>query len=161
MSFAPTELGFAGVAVSARGVVCLQLADDLALAKACLREALPNADLQEVGDEGLEGLLHSLHTDQTPAVPLDLQGTPFQVEVWLGLTQTRWGQTLSYSELTRSLGRPESAVRAVAGAVAANPIAVLVPCHRVLRRDGGLGGFRWGIARKRRLLAREGRLSLF
>lgn len=87
-------------------------------------------------------------------VALDLEGTPFQQRVWRHLQAVPPGATTTYGELARRLGRPR-AVRAVGRAVAANPAAVLVPCHRVVRADGGLGGFRWGVDRKRRMLAAE------
>ncbi len=87
-------------------------------------------------------------------LPLDLCGTPFQQAVWTQLRAIPPGQTLSYTALASRLGRPR-AVRAVAAACAANPVAVAVPCHRVLRQDGRLAGYRWGLARKQALLARE------
>jgi AraC family transcriptional regulator, regulatory protein of adaptative response / methylated-DNA-[protein]-cysteine methyltransferase len=89
-------------------------------------------------------------------VPLDMRGTAFQRRVWRALRKIRSGQTASYREVARAIGRPR-ATRAVAQACAANPVAVIVPCHRVIRNDGGLGGFRWGLARKRQLLRRESR----
>lgn len=90
--------------------------------------------------------------------PLDFQGTPFQRRVWERLCAIPVGATATYSSLARELGDPD-ALRAVAGACAANPLAVIIPCHRVLRSDGGLGGYRWGIERKRALLLREGALG--
>jgi AraC family transcriptional regulator of adaptative response/methylated-DNA-[protein]-cysteine methyltransferase len=88
------------------------------------------------------------------SLPLDLWGTAFQVRVWCKLRDIPRGRTKSYSELARELGAPRAA-RAVASACAKNPLAVLVPCHRVLRKDGALGGYRWGLGVKRALLARE------
>jgi AraC family transcriptional regulator of adaptative response/methylated-DNA-[protein]-cysteine methyltransferase len=90
-------------------------------------------------------------------LPLDLRGTAFQHRVWQALRRIRPGSTLSYGELARRLGMPASA-RAVAGAVAANPAAVAIPCHRVVRRDGSPSGYRWGVTRKRALLEREARM---
>lgn len=87
-------------------------------------------------------------------VPLDIRGTAFQHRVWQALCKVPAGATVSYAELARRIGKP-LAVRAVAGACAANPIAVAVPCHRVVRADGDLSGYRWGVERKRALLARE------
>ncbi|MCH8178950.1 MAG: methylated-DNA--[protein]-cysteine S-methyltransferase [Proteobacteria bacterium] len=87
--------------------------------------------------------------------PLEVaQGTPFQQQVWQALRQIPVGQTVSYAELAQRIGQPRAA-RAVALACAANPLAVAVPCHRVVRSDGGLSGYRWGEARKQRLLERE------
>lgn len=89
-------------------------------------------------------------------LPLDLRGTPFQRRVWRALRRIRPGTTVTYAELAGRVGRP-SAVRAVARACAANPLALLIPCHRVVRSDGKLGGYRWGAARKRLLLEFEAR----
>jgi AraC family transcriptional regulator of adaptative response/methylated-DNA-[protein]-cysteine methyltransferase len=89
-----------------------------------------------------------------PDVPLDLQGTPFQRRVWDALRQVPRGRLTTYADLATAIGSP-AAVRAVAGACAANPVAVLVPCHRVRRRDGGWAGYRWGRQRKQRLVAAE------
>ena len=87
-------------------------------------------------------------------LPLDMRGTAFQQRVWQALRKIPPGETLSYAELARRIGAPR-AVRAVAGACASNPLAVAIPCHRVVRRDGALAGYRWGIERKRALLERE------
>jgi len=88
------------------------------------------------------------------ALPLDLQGSAFQQQVWMALRDIPAGSTISYRNLAGRIGRPK-AVRAVATACAANPVAVIVPCHRVIRSDGNLGGYHWGIERKRALLDRE------
>ena len=88
------------------------------------------------------------------AFELDLRGTAFQRQVWQALRQVPPGATISYLDLARRLGNP-TAVRAVAQACGANPVAVAIPCHRVVRGDGGLGGYHWGIERKRALLAQE------
>jgi len=89
-----------------------------------------------------------------PHLKLDPQGTPFQQQVWSALRQIPVGKTITYQALAERIGSPR-AVRAVAGACAANPIAVLIPCHRVVRSDGGLSGYRWGVQRKRALLESE------
>jgi AraC family transcriptional regulator of adaptative response/methylated-DNA-[protein]-cysteine methyltransferase len=97
------------------------------------------------------------HIDDTQvplAAPLDLQGTPFQIRVWKALREIAPGERKSYSELAESLGNPK-AVRAVGSACARNTIAVLVPCHRVVRKDGSLSGYRWGVQRKAALLEKE------
>ena len=88
------------------------------------------------------------------SLPLDVRGTAFQERVWQALSRIPPGETANYTELARRIGAPRS-VRAVAGACAANPLAVAIPCHRVVRRDGGLSGYRWGVERKRALLERE------
>ena len=87
-------------------------------------------------------------------LPLDVRGTAFQQRVWQALREIPAGETVSYAEIARRIGAP-NAVRAVAGACAANPLAVAIPCHRVVRNDGGLSGYRWGVERKRALLDRE------
>ncbi len=87
-------------------------------------------------------------------LPLDIRGTAFQHRVWSALREIPAGKTATYAEIAKRIGKPE-AVRAVAGACAANKIAVAIPCHRVVRTDGSLSGYRWGVERKRRLLERE------
>jgi AraC family transcriptional regulator of adaptative response/methylated-DNA-[protein]-cysteine methyltransferase len=89
-------------------------------------------------------------------LPLDVRATAFQSRVWAALRRIPPGVTRSYGEIAGALGRPKAA-RAVAKACASNPVAVVVPCHRVVRSDGGLGGYRWGLNRKKRLLDREKR----
>jgi len=88
------------------------------------------------------------------ALPLDLQGTAFQQRVWRELTRIPRGETITYAELAKRIGAP-GAVRAVGSACGANPTALVVPCHRVIRSDGGLGGYRWGLERKATLLQSE------
>ncbi|MFY8215824.1 MAG: methylated-DNA--[protein]-cysteine S-methyltransferase, partial [Chthoniobacterales bacterium] len=92
----------------------------------------------------------------TPDVPVDVTGTPFQHAVWDFLRTIPRGSTVSYQEVARGIARP-NAVRAVAGACANNSVAILIPCHRVIRGNGDLAGYRWGLDRKRALLAMEGR----
>jgi O-6-methylguanine DNA methyltransferase len=87
-------------------------------------------------------------------LPVDVNGTPFQLRVWQELRAIPYGETRTYSEVARSLGQP-SAARAVARACATNRVALLIPCHRVVREDGSLGGYRWGLDRKRALLDAE------
>lgn len=102
-----------------------------------------------------KGILEHLRDTRAPlGVPLDFRGTPFQVRVWKALREIPAGERRTYSELAASIGSPK-AVRAVGSACGQNAIAVLIPCHRVTRKDGGLGGYRWGLERKRTLLANE------
>lgn len=89
-------------------------------------------------------------------IPLDLRGTSFQKSVWLALQKIPYGQTTDYTQIAQRIGKPKS-VRAVAAACGANPVSVLIPCHRVLRKDGSLSGYRWGVERKQKLLERESR----
>ncbi|MGE5320676.1 MAG: methylated-DNA--[protein]-cysteine S-methyltransferase, partial [Hyphomicrobiaceae bacterium] len=90
-----------------------------------------------------------------PDIPLDIRGTAFQYKVWEALRRIPRGETRTYRQIAAEINRPK-AVRAVASAIASNPVAVIVPCHRVVRTDGGLGGYRWGLQRKERLLHSEG-----
>ena len=114
-------------------------------------------------DDGADAWLRELiarvarevgHPGRDHSIPLDLRGTVFQWKVWHALQEIPAGETRSYTALARALGSPR-AVRAVAGACAANKVAVVVPCHRVIREDGSLGGYRWGLPLKERLLATE------
>ncbi len=102
-----------------------------------------------------ERLVDGLATAEAFDLPLAPEGTAFQQRVWQALREIPAGATASYSEIARRIGSPRAA-RAVAGACAANPIAMLIPCHRVCRQDGSLSGYRWGVERKRRLLVAEG-----
>ena len=118
----------------------------------------PNAELRE-GDpdfcQQMAEIFAHLDDSRRPvSLPLDLQGTAFQLQVWQALRQIPAGETRSYRQVAEHIGQPR-AVRAVAGACAANSLAVIVPCHRVVREDGALSGYRWGTARKAQLLARE------
>lgn len=155
-------LGEFVVAATDRGVCAVSLgedADDLVRELECKFERATLVG----GDVEFEQLVARVVTcldDPSIAVdfPLDIRGTAFQRRVWTALADIPSGSTVSYAELARSLGAPRSA-RAVASACASNRLAVLVPCHRVVRRDGGVGGYRWGVERKARLLAREGARS--
>ena len=100
-----------------------------------------------------DSVVRAVDTGATPAVPLDIRGTAFQERVWQVLRSIPAGENLSYSELAERVG---SAPRAVARACASNALAVVIPCHRVVRQGGELAGYRWGVERKRKLLVREG-----
>ena len=123
-----------------------------------LRARFPNARLVAADGAMREWVVQTVAFIDLPKgafrLPLDIQGTAFQHKVWDALRNIPFGETASYGDIARSIGAP-SATRAVANACGANPAAVAVPCHRVLRSDGGLGGYRWGIERKRLLLQRE------
>ncbi len=153
-----TPLGWALVAASRRGICMTGLADDRDNLAAALRDRFPGAAItgEDAGlGEWARQILRCIAAPgETPDLPLDIRGTAFQARVWRALQKIPLGQTATYSEIAAAVGRPK-AVRAVAGACAANPLAVLVPCHRVVRKDGDLGGYRWGLARKRALLERE------
>ena len=120
-----------------------------------IEDSLPEGVLEDPSLSCAVSLWFAGDDSALAALPVIWSGTPFQVAVWQALRGIGWGQTVSYGELARALGKPASAARAVGGAVAANPLALAVPCHRVLPAGGGVGGFRWGAARKARLLALE------
>jgi AraC family transcriptional regulator of adaptative response/methylated-DNA-[protein]-cysteine methyltransferase len=151
-------LGSILVAASEKGVCAILLGDDPEALARDLQERFPNAELIG-GDADFEGLVaHVVGFVETPAVgldlPLDIRGTAFQQRVWNALRKIPLGATATYTEIARRIGRPKS-VRAVARACGANPLAVAIPCHRVIRTDGSPSGYRWGIARKMALLERE------
>lgn len=156
---APSALGWIGVAASDRGVCMVAFGDDRDGLHRAVADRFPRAVLHE-GDAQFAAWVRRVVAlvDRPSAaldLPLDMRGTLFQRRVWHALRQVSPGTTVTYSELARRVGKPR-AVRAVAAACAANDLAVVVPCHRAIRRDGGLAGYRWGIERKRALLAREG-----
>jgi AraC family transcriptional regulator of adaptative response/methylated-DNA-[protein]-cysteine methyltransferase len=157
----PCSLGQALVAATERGICALFFADRPGRLEPELRGRFPRATVQPAGagDQDLERLSAAVvalvdTAGVAPDVPLDLVGTAFQQRVWRALRDIPRGTTTTYAELARRIGAPR-AVRAVGTACGANPVAVAVPCHRVVRGDGGLGGYRWGLGRKRALLARE------
>ena len=152
------SLGSILVAASDQGVCAILLGDDPEVLVRDLQDRFPRAQLIG-GDAEFEGLVaRVVGLVEAPGLgldlPLDVRGTAFQQRVWQTLREIPAGQTASYSEVARRIGAPAS-VRAVAHAVASNPLAVAIPCHRVVRTDGALAGYRWGIERKRALLERE------
>jgi len=153
-----TPLGWALVAATGRGICMTALGDDRDSLGAALRQRFPaaaviaeDAGLKEWADRIVRFITAP---DQNLDLPLDIRGTAFQARVWRALQKIPLGKTASYTEIAAALGQPK-AVRAVAQACAANKLALIVPCHRVIRSDGNLGGYRWGLERKRALLARE------
>jgi AraC family transcriptional regulator of adaptative response/methylated-DNA-[protein]-cysteine methyltransferase len=153
-----TALGLLLVAVTERGICSVALGDDEAALVGSLRAEYPAAELAratDADDRLVDAVVaHVEGRARAADVPLDVQATAFQWQVWRALQRIPEGATRSYQEIARELGHP-SAARAVARACASNRIAVLIPCHRVVRGDGALGGYRWGVARKAALLARE------
>ena len=154
--FGDSTLGKVLLARNVQGVCALALADETSALMDELRRNFPVANLQvDVAQTYLAEVLQYIENPQMKlALPLDPQGTPFQQQVWQALRQIPCGQTLSYRALAQQLGKPQ-AVRAIASACAANKIALLIPCHRVVRSNGELSGYRWGVARKQALLLRE------
>ena len=157
-AIAQTSLGALLVARSARGVCAISLGDDPDALLRELQDRFPRAELVG-GDAGFERLLAQVvGLIAQPGIghdlPLDVRGTAFQQRVWQALRRIPPGQTASYADIAARIGSPK-AVRAVAQACAANTLAIAIPCHRVVRSDGALSGYRWGVARKRALLERE------
>lgn len=152
-------LGSLLVAGTTRGLCSVALGDDPDALIAELEQRFPNASSLAPDTNLAASLAQVIASIDDPAkaaqLPLDVRGTAFQHRVWAALTCIPRGHTLSYGELAQALGMPKSQ-RAVASACAQNPLALLIPCHRVVPRGGGVGGYRWGVDRKRALLLREG-----
>ncbi len=157
-AIAQCALGALLVARSLRGLCAISLGDDPDALLRELQDRFPRAELVG-GDAAFEQLVAQVvGFVEAPRIgldlPLDIRGTAFQQRVWEALRKVPAGATVSYAEIAARIGSP-GAVRAVAQACAANRLAVAIPCHRVVRSDGALSGYRWGIARKQQLLARE------
>lgn len=153
-----TSLGSILVAMSAKGVCAILLGDDAGGLVRELQDKFPKAKLTG-GDEQFEKMVSIVVgfvelPGSSLDLPLDIQGTAFQQRVWQALLDVPVGSTASYSDIALAIGAPK-AQRAVAAACAANKLAVAIPCHRVVRNDGALSGYRWGVERKRELLIRE------
>jgi AraC family transcriptional regulator of adaptative response/methylated-DNA-[protein]-cysteine methyltransferase len=161
-----SPLGRMLVAATAKGICAIHFGDegqeaDTQLQSALMRE-FPNAAIQAhmaSGAQSWADAVLAVLQKQRPheslrKLPLDIQGTAFQARVWQALRDIPCGQTRSYTEVAQAIGKP-AAMRAVANACGANPVAVVIPCHRVVREDGSVGGYHWGAARKAQLLAAE------
>lgn len=157
-AIAQCALGALLVAASPQGVCAIALGDDADALARDLQDRFPQARLSGDDADFARLVAQVVGLVEAPRIgldlPLDVRGTAFQQRVWAALRAIPPGQTLSYTELAQRIGAP-NAVRAVASACAANTLAVAVPCHRVVRTDGSLSGYRWGVARKRALLERE------
>jgi AraC family transcriptional regulator of adaptative response/methylated-DNA-[protein]-cysteine methyltransferase len=155
---APCELGLLLVAATERGVCSVMLGDEPAAMEQLLRKQFSAAEIlpDATGMAQQISAILAAMTDHPAAgdIPLDVRATAFQARVWQALRQIPRGQTRTYAELANAVGQP-TAVRAVARACATNPVAIAVPCHRVIGSDGSLTGYRWGIERKKRLLGME------
>jgi AraC family transcriptional regulator of adaptative response/methylated-DNA-[protein]-cysteine methyltransferase len=153
------SLGAILVAQSSRGVCAILLGDDPNVLVHDLQDKFPRANLQGAEPEFEQLIAHVVGFIEAPGIglnlPLDLRGTAFQERVWQALQSIPVGTTASYAEIAQRIGAPK-ATRAVAQACGANCLAVAIPCHRVVRSDGQLSGYRWGVERKRQLLEREG-----
>ena len=157
-----SPLGRLLVAATERGVCRVGLADTEKQLEDGLREEFPRADVKR-DDDGLSGMVEAVLAglrgrEPREELPLDVQATAFQWRVWQELRRIPRGSTRSYGEIARAVGRP-GAARAVGQACNRNPVALVIPCHRVVAGDGALGGYRWGVERKRTLLRAEGALK--
>ena len=157
-SIAQTSLGLVQVAQTDAGVCSIILGDTEEEMQLELEDRFPGKSFAKIEEDPSGWLLDIVNYIEAPTgdihVPMDLGGTAFQREVWEALRAIPAGDTHSYTEVAHTIGRPK-AVRAVAGACAGNKLAVVIPCHRVVRSDGSLSGYRWGVERKRQLIERE------
>ncbi|MEM7192664.1 MAG: methylated-DNA--[protein]-cysteine S-methyltransferase, partial [Pseudomonadota bacterium] len=157
-AIAPCSLGFVLVASSTKGICAVILGDSLEDLPTELRKLFPHARLRDAEPSFSKTVAAITAIVEQPetriALPLDIRGTAFQRRVWEALQEIPPGETASYSEIAERISAPK-AVRAVAGACAANKIAVAIPCHRAVRKDGSMSGYRWGKERKRALLNKE------
>jgi len=155
---ADSSMGRLLVAVTERGVCAVRMADSDADLEKDLREEFPNAELKRDDSalrESVQKILNHLDKNEPRLdLPLDIKATAFQRQVWEHLRAIPYGQTVSYGDVAKALGKP-GAVRAVGRACATNPVALVIPCHRVVREDKTLGGYRWGLDRKKKLLEHE------
>jgi AraC family transcriptional regulator, regulatory protein of adaptative response / methylated-DNA-[protein]-cysteine methyltransferase len=154
----PSPMGRLLVAITERGVCAVRMADSDAELEKDLREEFPNAQLKRDDSslrESVQKILNHLEKNNPRLdLPLDIKATAFQRQVWEYLRAIPYGQTVSYGDVAKALGKP-GAVRAVGRACATNPVALVIPCHRVVREDKTLGGYRWGLDRKKKLLEHE------
>ncbi|MGH9614930.1 MAG: methylated-DNA--[protein]-cysteine S-methyltransferase, partial [Bryobacteraceae bacterium] len=161
-TIATSALGRVLVAATERGISAVSLGEDDARLTAELHKEYPHAEIrQESGQHSewvREIVRHLAGLNPHLDLPTDVASTAFQRRVWEALRAIPLGSTRTYSEMARALGRPK-ATRAVARACATNPAAIVVPCHRVIRKDGSLGGYRWGLKRKELLLRQERALA--
>ncbi len=159
---APCSYGTILIAASDAGICATTLGDDPQELVGHLQKRFPDATL--VGnDSAFKKMMHAMvtrveHPGADMTASLDLRGTAFQRAVWKALSKIPLGQTATYAQIARKIDNPK-AVRAVAQACAANPVAIAIPCHRVVRSDGSLSGYRWGVERKRELLRRESEIA--
>jgi len=151
-----SPLGVVLIAATERGLCSLKLGENENELRRLLQHEFGEAELVEGGLPALrKGILEFLEGEANLAkVPVDIRGTVFQRKVWDELRRIPRGETRTYAEIARAIGAPR-AVRAVGSACGANPVAVVIPCHRAVRTDGGLGGYAWGLPRKKKLLALE------
>jgi AraC family transcriptional regulator of adaptative response/methylated-DNA-[protein]-cysteine methyltransferase len=155
------SLGCVLVAMSEKGICFISMGDSADELEMMLKQKYPHAQISEKNADLQQNLLKVLNYVEQPKskldIELDIVGTAFQKQVWSALTNVPPGQVSSYSEIAKQIGLP-LASRAVAAACAANSLALAIPCHRIIKKDGGISGYRWGVARKKILLQKEGAL---
>ena len=155
---ARSTLGLVLVARSSEGICSVIMGDDIEAVVAELQTRFPEARLQHTEDHldpSTQAVVSYIESPSAmPDLLMDIKGTSFQTSVWSALCDIPIGTTVSYTDIAEKIGRPQSA-RAVAGACASNKIAILIPCHRVVRSSGKISGYRWGVDRKKILLERE------
>lgn len=151
--FFGNQFGFSCIAFTDKGLMSVVFETETEPPLQSLKVRFPKADFsynQQKADEYGDLIFNQTNTE----IPLDLHGTEFQIEVWQALLDIPEGLTTTYAEIAKSIGNPK-AIRAVGTAIGQNPIAYLIPCHRVVRSDGKLGGYRWGLEIKKKMLAYE------
>jgi AraC family transcriptional regulator of adaptative response/methylated-DNA-[protein]-cysteine methyltransferase len=156
-TIASTRIGNMLLAATDHGICCIRFGDSTADLERELRTEYPKAEIARADrklGEHVKAIRAIIQGDSATALPLDIQATAFQRRVWEALRAIPRGTTKSYSKIAADIGHPKAA-RAVARACATNPVAVAIPCHRVVREDGGMGGYRWGVERKKKLLGLE------
>jgi AraC family transcriptional regulator of adaptative response/methylated-DNA-[protein]-cysteine methyltransferase len=153
-----TPVGPCVLAASHRGVSVLEFleSEDVGDALSRVRARWPDAGLTEDRKSTADPVRRIFHGGGESPIPLDVRGSNFQIRVWEALLRVPWGAVVTYGRLADHMGLARGSARALGQAVGANPVAVLIPCHRVLRATGALGGYHWGTERKVALLAREG-----
>ncbi|BAZ11572.1 methylated-DNA--protein-cysteine methyltransferase [Calothrix sp. NIES-4071] len=154
-----SALGYLLVAMTEKGVCAVKLGDNVEKLELLLQAEFRRAEIQRddtAHQEWIQAILAFIATEQPHLnLPLDIRGTAFQIQVWQALQKIPYGETRTYQDIAREVGT--NAVRAVGSACGANPVALIIPCHRVLRSDGSLGGYEWGLERKQKLLELEKR----
>ncbi|MBN3905186.1 MAG: bifunctional DNA-binding transcriptional regulator/O6-methylguanine-DNA methyltransferase Ada [Nostoc sp. NMS1] len=157
-AIAPCPLGYLLVATTDKGICAVKLGDEADKLEHILNQEFHQAHIirdDHIHKEWIQAILGLIAGDEAHLdLPLDIRGTAFQKQVWQVLQKIPYSETRTYTDIARDIAKPQ-AVRAVGNACGANPIAVIIPCHRVLRSDGSLGGYRWGIERKQKLLVQE------
>ncbi|WP_230966895.1 methylated-DNA--[protein]-cysteine S-methyltransferase [Nostoc commune] len=157
-AIAPCSLGYLLVATTEKGICAVKLGDEADKLEQILNQEFHQAHIirdDHTHKEWIQAILDLIAGEKTHLdLPLDVRGTAFQKQVWEALQKIPYGETRTYTDIACDIAKPQ-AVRAVGNACAANAIALIVPCHRVLQSDGSLGGYHWGIERKQKLLTQE------